>query len=345
VSSSTAHAAAPLPVPGWLVSRRYDLTFFIGPCLLSALAAFVVPADGGTWAWLVFVVGIDVAHVWATLYRTWLDPAERRMRRPLLLGTLGGALLAASLVQAVAPAWFWTLLAWFAVFHFIRQQQGFAALYRVGRNVPALEARVEHWTVAALCAWPVLWWHAHLPRRFTWFTAQDFLPVPEWPVPFAGAVTLALVLAWAGLRVRGRPRPGGDLWVLTTGLTWFAGIVWTNGDLPFTIANVVAHGVPYFALVHHVSRRRWADTPPTWLVPMLFLAIPIGLALTEELLWDALVWQDHVFDFDVPAWLTRGAVAVLAAPQITHYLLDGFIWKMPPGSPLRTWMVPDQRRL
>lgn len=340
MTSPTAHAPAPPPVPGWLVSRRYDLTFFVGPCVLSALLAFVLPADGGAWAWLLLVVGIDVAHVWATLYRTWLDPVARVERRRLLVGTLVGALGAASLVQAVAPGWFWTLMAYFAVFHFLRQQQGFAALYRAGRRVPALEARIEHWTVGALCLFPVLWWHASLPRRFAWFVQGDFVRLPPCVVLPAGVVTAALFLAWLTLRLRGQPRPGGDLWVLTTALTWFGGIVLTNGDLPFTVANVVAHGVPYFALVHHVSRRRWdeAGQRPPWLNPWLFLAIPVGLALVEELGWDALVWQDHVFSGDVPEVVSRAAVAVLAAPQLTHYLLDGWIWKMSPGSPLRRWL-------
>jgi hypothetical protein len=76
--------------------------------------------------------------------------------------------------------------------------------------------------------------------------------------------------------------------------------------------------VPYFALVHAASRPR-----ALW----LFLAVPIVLALLEESLWDVFVWQEHLpFALD---GLAGVATAVLAVPQVTHYLLDGMIWKRP----------------
>jgi hypothetical protein len=59
------------------------------------------------------------------------------------------------------------------------------------------------------------------------------------------------------------------------------------------------------------------------------------LAYVEELLWDSAVWHER-------PWLSREwlsgenwqignleivLVPLLAVPQLTHYLLDGFIWK------------------
>jgi hypothetical protein len=70
--------------------------------------------------------------------------------------------------------------------------------------------------------------------------------------------------------------------VISTAASWSVGIVLTNGDAAFTLANVVAHGVPYFALVHHVGRRQWADgegaLSPRWFAPAAlgaFLALPL----------------------------------------------------------------------
>jgi len=48
------------------------------------------------------------------------------------------------------------------------------------------------------------------------------------------------------------------------------------------------------------------------------------------------VWHDHPWLFpaaDPPAWLAAAAVPLLATPQVTHYLLDGFIWKLGPTNP------------
>lgn len=55
-----------------------------------------------------------------------------------------------------------------------------------------------------------------------------------------------------------------------------------------------------------------------------------GCALVEEGLCDRLVWHERDWLFplasvDVEArWLL---VPVLALPQITHYVLDAFLWK------------------
>ncbi|MDP2304638.1 MAG: hypothetical protein Q8P18_01255 [Pseudomonadota bacterium] len=339
---------------GWLVSPAYDLAWFSGPALLASAAALLLPdgAEIGLVGWLVLVVIVDVAHTWATLYRAWLDPVARRDRAELLWGVPLVAFAGATALHTLAAPWFWTGLAYVAVFHFVRQQQGFAALYRARAGVPhaSLEARVEHYTVAMLCIFPILSWHASLPRRFVWFTAEDFfVGLPPLVATVAGIVTAILFATWAALRLRGRVwQPGRDLWVLSTAVSWTVGIVLTNGDAAFTLANVVAHGVPYFALVHHVGRRQWREgegaLTARWFEPAFvaaFLALPVAAALVEELAWDALVWREHLFPpADLPDWLSALAVPLLATTQLTHYLLDGYLWRLgPKGSGLRRWLV------
>ncbi|UOR06535.1 hypothetical protein MUN82_05425 [Hymenobacter aerilatus] len=67
----------------------------------------------------------------------------------------------------------------------------------------------------------------------------------------------------------------------------------------------------------------------------LFLGVIALLAYAEEGLWDGLVWREHgsVFGWfqQLPAvadplTLTL-LVPLLALPQMTHYVLDGFIWR------------------
>ena len=71
VSGSGLNGAA------WIVSRRFDVGLILGPPLRAVLLVLSVPTlrapDVPLWGWLAFVVGIDVAHVYASLYRTyWL---------------------------------------------------------------------------------------------------------------------------------------------------------------------------------------------------------------------------------------------------------------------------------
>src|SRR4051812_39117060 len=72
----------------WLFSRRADLWAFGAPAaaaLAIVAGARALGLDGDTppGLWLLAVLGVDVAHVWSTLWRTYADPSEVR-RRPLL---------------------------------------------------------------------------------------------------------------------------------------------------------------------------------------------------------------------------------------------------------------------
>jgi len=349
---------------GWLVSPAFDLGLLVGPALVAVAVALALPAGAPAppWVYAALVLGVDVAHVYASLYRTYLDPEERRRRPRLYAGAPLAALVICGALCAISPGLFWTAMAYLAVYHFVRQQVGFLSLYRLREGLPtrSRDARVERALVYGLTLWPVLWWHANLPRGFAWFMEGDFLSLALAPlvVP-AGMAVVALGVAHLYSRLRSRRwAPGRDLWVLTTGLVWSSGIVWTDSDLAFTATNIVAHGLPYLALVGWVCGRRWAvdgrgAAAPGWFTPRgawLYFAPLLLLAFVEEGLWDRLVWHDNAWLFGEaaaggpPAWLAAAAVPLLAVPQVTHYLLDGYIWKLGPTNPgLRALLEPVSR--
>ncbi|MCB9765195.1 MAG: hypothetical protein H6739_35805 [Alphaproteobacteria bacterium] len=346
--------------PRWLVSPAFDLGLLLGPALLAVALGFAVPPHTALpgWGYVALVLAIDVAHVYASLWRTYLDPEERR-RRPLLLAlTPLAVLVATSALFGASPGWFWTAMAYLAVYHFVRQQMGFQILYRLRAGLPmgTWDARVERWLVYGVTLFPVLWWHVHLPRSFDWFMPGDFLPgLPAGVLAPAALALGALAVAHLGFRLRsGVWTPGRDLWLATTAAVWFGGIVLTDADLAFTLSNVVAHGVPYLALVAWTVHRKWVLTGrgpgrPGWFVGLgaaAFLAPLLGLAFVEEALWDVFVWGDHpgLFgDWGVEAVMTHWLVPVLSVPQVTHYVLDGFIWKMGDANPgLKGWVLGTQ---
>ena len=53
-------------------------------------------------------------------------------------------------------------------------------------------------------------------------------------------------------------------------------------------------------------------------------------AYVEELLWDCGVWHERSWLFG-RAWAIGSwdqlLIPLLAVPQVTHYILDGFIWR------------------
>ena len=76
----------------WLFSAPLDLALLYLPVWAVWLLCFglepeILARPLPLWVWAVFIVGIDVAHVWSTLFRTYLDREEFGLHRPLLLYT------------------------------------------------------------------------------------------------------------------------------------------------------------------------------------------------------------------------------------------------------------------
>lgn len=330
----------------WLFSPRIDLMVFLGSALVS-LALLWVGARAGVledespdWAWVPAVLLVDVAHVYATAFRVYFD-AEELKRRLWLYALVPVVSLAMGVaLYSESETLFWRTLAYLAVFHFVRQQYGWVALYRARRGE---RGRVGWWIDAAAVymatLYPLVYWHAHLPRKFWWFLAGDFGALPLLAERIAWPLYLLALGAYAarslhGWLVRGAGNPGKDVVVVTTAVCWYAGIVAYNSDYAFTVTNVIIHGVPYFVLVYWYARvRRTEASRPYRLLargPIVFLATLWLLAYAEELLWDRGVWHERAWlfgaEWDASA-LKMLLVPLLALPQITHYVLDGFIWR------------------
>ncbi|MEM7679307.1 MAG: hypothetical protein AAF449_25320, partial [Myxococcota bacterium] len=211
----------------WLVSARFDLAAFGLPAvfalLLVSLAPWLAPTGQTPLPmWVIAVLMVDVAHVWSTIYRTYGDPAELRRRPWLYLGVPSLVYLIGAAVAAWSWSVFWTVLAYMAVFHFVRQQYGWVALYnRKDPEVGLWERRIDTAVIYLCTLFPLVWWHAHLPRRFHWFLPGDFLSVElsdEILEVMAGAYGLGLV-AFVAAQVRRGWRDGprwGKIVVVTS---------------------------------------------------------------------------------------------------------------------------------
>jgi hypothetical protein len=330
----------------WLFSPGTDLCVFAGSALVSLALLWVgaragVLEDGAPdWAWVPAVLLIDVAHVYATAFRVYFDAEE--FKRRLWLYTLAPAVALALGVALYSEgeALFWRTLAYLAVFHFVRQQYGWVAMYRARLGE---RGRLGWWVDAAAVymatLYPLAYWHAHLPRRFWWFLPGDFAALPAaveraaWPLYLLALGLYAARSAHAWV-IRGAANPGKDVVVLTTALCWYAGMVHFNSDYAFTVTNVFIHGVPYIALVWIYARARAPQAGRVyrgllrW--PVIFIATLWLLAYAEELLWDRGVWHERAWLFGA-GWDAESfkvvLVPLLALPQVTHYVLDGFIWR------------------
>ncbi|HYO73820.1 MAG TPA: hypothetical protein VEU33_47915, partial [Archangium sp.] len=103
----------------WLFGRGVDLTVFAGSALVSVALVLAAPALGAVgetplWAWALFVVCVDVAHVWSTLFRTYLDGDELRRRPGLYVAAPLAAYVLGVLAYLLSPGTFWRLFAYTA---------------------------------------------------------------------------------------------------------------------------------------------------------------------------------------------------------------------------------------
>ncbi len=336
----------------WLFSPAFDLGGFLVPPLVSLLLCALLVLRGGLsqplgpLGWLLAVVFVDAAHVYATAYRVYLNPAELR-RRPFLYSAVPiGCYLGGVLLHSVSALVFWRTLAYLAVWHFVRQQVGWIKLSHrrdesVLPHLRRLDRGLDLLAIYVGTLYPIVHWHSHLPRRISWFVDGDFV---RWLPPGGSRLLWPLYVAVAALWllrqlqrvVLGEGLNPSKLFVMMgTWATWYVGIIALDSDVAFTLTNVLSHGIPYVLLVFRYRQGEQRKTLQGlgMLGALLVFYAPLALvAFFEEGLWDRLVWHDHsaIYPFS-EVELSSGILAflspLLALPQVTHYLLDGWIWR------------------
>ena len=302
-------------------------------------------------SWVILILLIDVAHVYSTLYRTYFDPQSFDKQRFLLTAIPFIGFIVAALAYSISSQLFWRLLAYTAVFHFIRQQYGFMRVYSRKEKSTHFAKLVDKIIIYFATLYPILYWHLNGPRNFNWFVAHDFVYLQSDTVLsiatilyFVIVVTYIIkeIIAWTKEKFINIPK----LAIITgTLLSWYFGIVYFNGDMAFTLLNVVSHGIPYMALVWIYGQKnytkpgkgnRFLQIVFSRYGIVLFLGFIFLFAFIEEGLWDMAVWQEHKTIFGTTRLpsislnekLLAFIVPLLALPQITHYILDGFIWRI-----------------
>jgi len=345
----------------WLYSQRFDLTFILAPSFLSVIFVlffsdrFAVTDGIPLWAWVAFVLCIDVSHVYSSLFRTYFNKKEFNENKTLYTLLPVIVFLVSVFLYTLGANVFWRILAYTAVFHFIRQQYGFMRLYSRNRNESNFSRRIDAVLIYISTLYPILYWHTHLPRNFRWFTDGDFIHgVPRiferiLLLVYIGVALTYLVKEFRQTFLQKNFNLPKNLIIIGTALSWYVGIVLLNGDMVFTITNVVSHGIPYMALVWAYGKKQ-ADKDDSILVfgklqykvffsrfsfPIFILSL-ILFGYIEEGFWAGLVWREHLEVFGIFANLPtirakdtlNLIVPLLTLPQATHYVLDGFIWRL-----------------
>ncbi len=340
----------------WIQSPVFDLIWIIAPLFIPVLCVLLysdyfnaMSTHINSVYWVVLILCIDVSHVYSTVFRTYFNADMFQKRSALLVWTPFIVFLIAVLLYTLSDLLFWRCLAYLAVFHFIRQQYGFMRIYSRGESSPLWIQQFHKSAIYLFTGIPILIWHLTGPKNFNWFIDADFIYFEHYFLAIVlKYVFIGLMLAYfvseiflfQRLKIINGPR----LLLMTgTAFSWYIGIVMYNGDLIFTFLNVVAHGIPYMALVWIMERNKAKQSSVNSFYKIIFsnygVLIFFGIILlfgfVEEGLWDTLVWHEqrpifswlHSFYVSLSDKYLAIVIPLLSLPQIVHYILDGFIWR------------------
>lgn len=338
----------------WLGRWLFDSLYILLPGYVALFVVFFLPNKFKTTdevplvAWVVLILLIDVAHVYSTLFRTYWDKQRFAANRRLYIMIPVLCYIVGVLLYTIDGLLFWRMLAYLAVFHFIRQQYGFMRLYSRYEPKHTVSAVIDKVAIYAATLYPLLYWHCTPGRNFNWFVDGDFLIGSATILKDIGLyLYLAILLVYIAKEVTtivksrhiNLPK---NLVIISTVVTWYFGIVYFNGDMAFTLLNVVAHGIPYMALIWLFNKKEETGGKErksfiaTYRYSFLFFLLSIFLfAYLEEGIWDGMIWHDHGTIFNMFSFLPSPKskevfallIPLLSLPQSTHYVLDGFIWR------------------
>ncbi|WP_460976457.1 hypothetical protein [Spirosoma knui] len=340
----------------WIKNPWFDGLYVLAPPFVALLVVLALPDRFKTTdempvvGWVALVLLVDVAHVYSTLFRTYFDNVRFRRQQTVFILVPIGCYVAGVALHSFNHLLFWRCLAYLAVFHFVRQQYGFMRIYSRTEKAPTWASRLDMIVIYASTIYPIVWWHLTPGRHFNWFVDGDFIQTEFALVKLLTSALYGILLVlymakeiWLYIQTRWFNWPR-NLLIIGTVLSWYFGIIYFNGDLAFTMLNVVSHGIPYMALIwissqSEVEAQRKANNSTllaiarrSWLI---FIGMLVLLAYLEEGLWDGFVWREHATVFGwfqaLPTVTDKPSLALLvpllALPQMTHYVLDGFIWR------------------
>lgn len=302
----------------WIVSRRFDLAFFIGSVAVSFLflALYVVLhkwfhlslVTAGIVVNGIFLYGIDQPHIFQTASRVYGDAEQFRKTR--LLSTWGFTLLVFAAIGVTAyggSQQFEAFFDLFGAFHIIRQNVGLIKAYmRLNNDMNPLNNRIDLMVY-------YIGMFACVLREF----AGEGELLPEWVGGLSMWLTWLAILFFVYWQYR-IVRRGGKLNIpklLLMGATLATHyLIFYVVAIPMlaTVMDTAYHDVQYHGWMAHYQQKKFPqvkDVARKWLfASAAFGAIAFLLSLIKG---------------------TAGLYVhnIQVAIVMFHYVMDGFIWR------------------
>ncbi|MCS6859232.1 MAG: hypothetical protein NZT92_02790 [Abditibacteriales bacterium] len=329
-------ASTPAPPPfRWLVSRRYDLFFFIGSCALTFVFygvyrvahhfGFFLRGDSILITYFLFTAFFDHPHIFQTFSRTHYDTDEFNKRRTLYTWGVAAFILVGFVVTALnGEAHLIVFAALFGTWHIIRQHAGLLKAYKIlNRDMEPIDNWLDGLTFYVGMFACLL--NDYSDVRGPIVIYRDLrAQFPSLPAHFGEMVwSVFLVLlmlfgarqAWRAME--GKPLNVPKLLLMAAALTTHYFVFFATAT-PFLVAEAletVYHDVQYQGWIMHYQRQRFANVKGVvlkWFAVAMLYGIVVGIIETFGLMRRG--WAMWLF---VPFTML----------VIFHYYVDGLVWR------------------
>jgi hypothetical protein len=337
----------------WLVSPGYDLTFFIGSCVLTFVfytlyrwahhLGWLLRGDSILITYFLFTAFFDHPHILQTFSRTHYDSQEFARRRPLYTWGLAAFMAVGFVITALGlEAQLIVAAAVFGTWHIIRQHAGFLKFYKiVNRDTEPLDNWLDiltFYTGMFACLF-----NDYADIRGPIVIYRDLqAQFPSLPANLGemGWSLFLILLVLYGCRQTWRAMEGKPINVPKSLLMAAALVthyfVFFATATPFLVAEAletVFHDVQYQGWIMHYQRRRF---PHVKRVVLRWLAL-------------ALLYGGVVGVIEIYGLMNRGWAMWLFVPftmvVLFHYTVDGLIWRLRADPELRAQLFsPGETR-
>jgi len=325
----------------WLVSRRYDLTFFIGGALMTLvflglyelLKRLGMPIHGESVliTYFVYTAIFDHPHIFQTFSRTHLDRTEfRRHRATHTYGLAAFIALGFGLAAMGLDRQLIVVAAIYGSWHIVRQHWGFLRIYKaLNDDFSPIDDWLDGVLFYAGMAALILYDYTG-PGETTVIYGKltaRFPVVPDWISQLTWWLFIGSAVAFVGRQLwlikQGRPINGPKLLLLTAALGTHS-LVFFFTATPFLVAEALEtsyHNVQYQGFMMHYQRQRFtAGIVKRWLKMAMAYGLIVGVIEIFGLVYRSWSWVFVPFSMIV----------------LWHYYVDGKIWKIGSSPELKT---------
>lgn len=324
----------------YFFSRKIDIlafTTFIPVyllyCFFFETSLFQLPTQPPFWFFILGWTLVDGSHVYSTILVSYSDKdMYQQLKKVFIVVPLALIISAFTFMYSGRPELFFYFLAYLAMVHFIRQEYGWMKIAtRFDSAAPPWLMLLDKATAYLMTILPMLWFMRKTQSGF-WYRKGDLIAIPDsiaemamtlyWPI-----VTIFLIANIQHSLKTKTINLSKYLVFINTFFGWYMAKVHVQNAYLAVWLMIFHHGIPYYFIVfktERVSKKfEWMNSLGKFKYPALYLSC----AIVFFLFLMGHSGNSYVVQLAKNPLFQAIIYAIAVTPQMTHFILDGFIWK------------------